>query len=102
MLIEKSKIREVKGISQSEKQRIMDYLQGAVYCWCKNHQKEWFSARDFLSAQNYNWQGTPMQVLYQKHIEKGKDSDDSVKGAGKDAGWILKKVIDQDKRSFET
>jgi|SRR5574344_124706 hypothetical protein len=102
MLINKSEVREVKGISERDKQRIMDFLQGAVYSWCKNQKREWFSARDFLGGDNYYWQGTPLLVLYEKHIQKGKSWEDSVKDAGKDAGWILKKVIDLDKRSFET
>jgi hypothetical protein len=41
-------------------------------------------------------------VLYWKHIAKGKDDESAVKGAGIDSGWLLKKVIDKDKRTFET
>ena len=102
MLINKSEIREVKGISKEAKTRIIDFLQGAIYCWCAKKNSEWFSARDFLGGDNYFWQGTPMMVLYQKHRDRGKTHEASVKEAGKDAGWILKKVIDIDKRKFET
>ncbi|MDD4848407.1 MAG: hypothetical protein PHR53_06575 [Bacteroidales bacterium] len=94
MLIENSKIRDVHGITDEHKQKILDFLQGAVYCWCKNKKDEWFAARDLLGGDNYDWEGTPMFFLY----EKSKD----VEQAGKDAGWLLKQVIDNDKRNFET
>ena len=101
-LIPKSEIRQVKGISTVEFQRIYDYLQGAVYCWCKNKSREWFSAREFLGGENFDWNGTPMIVLYEKHIRKGKTDEQAISDAGKDAGWILKKVIHDDQRNFET
>jgi len=94
MLIEKSEIREVHGISEEQKQRIRDFLQGAVYCWCKNRKDVWFAAKDLLGGDNFFWQDTPMYALY----EKSNDVDQ----AGKDAGWILKQVVEIDKRSFET
>ena len=102
MLTEQSEVREVKGITENEKQRIIDFLHGAVYSWCNNKKRDWFSARDFLGGDNYFWQGTPLLVIYEKHEKMGKDWENCVKDAGKDAGWILKKVINSDKRKFET
>ena len=69
MLIEKTEIREVNGISKEQKKRILDFLQGTVYCWCKNRKDEWFTARDLLGGENYFWQGTPLFVLYEKTME---------------------------------
>lgn len=94
MLVDKSEVREVYGISGKQKQRILDFLQGAVYCWCKNRKNEWFAARDLLGGDNYYWEGTPMIALYEK--------SEDVEQAGKDAGWLLKQVINNDKRNFET
>jgi hypothetical protein len=93
MLIPKSEIREVHGITDEQRQRIMDFLQGAVYSWCKNRKDEWFAARDLLGGDNFYWEYTPMYALYEKSGD--------VEQAGKDAGWLLKKVLDIDKRSFE-
>lgn len=101
-LTNKSELRDVKGIGQDQKQRIVDFLQGAVYCWCKNRKNEWFSMRDLMGGDNYYWQGTPLLPLYEKHENKGKDWESSVKDAGKDSGWLLKSVISADKRTFET
>lgn len=95
-------LRDVTGISHPEKQRIIDFLQGAIYCWCKNRKDEWFSMRDLMGGDNYYWEGTPLLPLYEKHENKGKDWESAVKDAGKDSGWLLKKVIAGDKRTFET
>lgn len=97
-----TELRDVFGLSQQEKQRIEDFLQGGVYCWCKNRKHEWFSMRELMGGDNYHWQGTPLLALYEKHISKGKDWELAVKDAGKDSGWLLKKVISEDKRLFET
>jgi hypothetical protein len=99
MLREFSEIRDVGGITPEQEQRICDFLQGAVYCWCKNRKDEWFSMRDLMGGDNYFWEGTPLIELYRKHEET---SDDPVKEAGKDSGWLLKKVIHQDKREFDS
>ncbi len=58
-------IREVKEITTDDKKSIMNFLQGAVYCWCKNRKDEWFSLRDLMGGDNYDWQGTPLIVLYE-------------------------------------
>ena len=96
-----SELRNVRGISNDKKQRITDFLQGSVYCWCKNKKGEWFSLRDLMGGDNYYWQGTPMFALYSKH-KSNKENLYPVKSAGKDAGWLLKYVIINDKRLFET
>lgn len=97
-LIEKSVVRNVTGLD-NKKPRIMDFLQGAVYCWCKNRKDEWFSLRDLMGGDNYYWEATPLIFLYNKYKTK---ASDPVKEAAKDAGWLLKEVIDNDKRQFET
>jgi len=101
-LIPKSEIRNVTDLTPVETQRIYDYLQGAVYCWCKNKMGKWFSARDLFGGENFDWKGTPIIKLYEKHESKGKTYDEAVKGAGIDVGWILKRVINDDLRKFET
>jgi hypothetical protein len=43
-----------------------------------------------------------LDAIDQKHKSKGKTDDKAISDAGKDAGWILKRVIDNDSRDFET
>ena len=96
-----SKIRDVRETSEADKQRIKDFLQGAVYCWCKNRPDEWFSIRELMGGENYYWQGTPLIVLYEKHSNKDKSYDEAVKGAAIDSGWLLKRVLSDDRREFK-
>ena len=98
-LTDNPQLRPVDGITKNEYQRITDFLQGAVYCWCKNQKDEWFSLKDLMGGDNYFWQNTPLLPLFIKH--EGVE-DDPVLEAGKDAGWILKSVVFEDKRRFET
>ncbi|PAW76979.1 MAG: hypothetical protein B9S32_12810 [Verrucomicrobia bacterium Tous-C9LFEB] len=100
-LLPPSECREVSGITDDEKALIEAFLQGAVYCWVKNRHKEQFAARDLVGAENFDWQGTPLYVLYKKHCALGKANDDAIEAAGKDVGWLLKSVLAKDKRHFE-
>lgn len=92
--------RPVEGISRGDAEKIHVFLQGAVYCWCKNRKDEWFSLRDLMGGDNYYWEGTPLIALYNKHVSL--NSADSVKAAGMDCGALLKSVICMDSRRFET
>ena len=100
-IINPSKMRQSFGISNEELDRIKCFLQGSVYCWIKNRKDEVFAARDLVGGENYDWNGTPLIPLYQKHIGSGKSHDEAVSEAGKDLGWILKTVLHEDKREFE-
>jgi hypothetical protein len=99
MLTPPSQVRNV-SLPQSDIDAICRFLQGAVYCWCKNRPEEWFSMRDLMGGENYYWQGTPLIALYDKQLSIA--SADPVKEAGKESGWLLKKVISDDARTFET
>lgn len=102
-LIEKSEIRNVTGIDSTQLKAIYHFLQGAVYCWCKNRPSEWFALRDLMGGDNYYWDSTPLMSLYEKHKDNiGKVWEDAVSGAAKDSGWILKRVLEDDKRRFDT
>lgn len=93
-------LRNVSGISPEKEQRIIDFLRGAVYCWCKNRKNEWFSLRDLMGGDNFYWEETPLMPLFEKHQNTG--ATNPVEAAGKDCGWLLKKVISKDPRNFET
>lgn len=82
-LIPESEIREVQGITEEEEKLIRAFLQGAVYSWVKNRPGEWFAARDLVGGENFEWWGTPLYRLYQKHIDSGKGNDEQSKQRGK-------------------
>ena len=65
----------------------------------QNFNDKEFALRDLMGGENFEWTGTPLYSLWEKH--KKLRADNPVKSAGIDAGWILKKVILNDKRKFE-
>lgn len=100
-LTEISELRDVHGIDPSQKAAIKAFIQGTVYCWCKNRKGEQFAARDLMGGENFEWSGTPLIALYEKHVSQGKDVNASIDAAGRDLGWLLKTVLAEDKRTFE-
>ena len=93
----------VNGFSDTEINEMCVFLQGAVYCWCKNRKDEWFAARDLVGGENYYWEGTPLYRLFTYYLGGDNNNHDyAVEEAGKAAGRLLKKVLVEDKRVFET
>jgi len=100
-LIPDSELRETHGISDEQKALINSFMQGAVYCWNKNRSGEPFAVRDLMGGENFDWNGTPLQALYEKHISAGKEHEEAIGAAAKDLGWLVKSVLARDKRTFE-
>ena len=96
-----SELRDVYGIDDFQKQQILAFMQGAVYCWVKNHKDEPFVVRDLMGGENFDWDGTPLYALYQKHIDAGKDNNSAIESAAKDLGWLVKTMLSDDKRTYE-
>lgn len=80
-------------ISECEYQRILDYLQGAVYCWCVARLDEEFAARNLVGGKNKDWQNTPLQRIYDAY----QDTEVSKRALG----HILKLCLMIDNRNFE-
>lgn len=97
---EQSELREVHGISDTEKSLIKTFMQGAIYCWVKNRTGEPFAVRDLMGGKNTDWAGTPLQALYDKHSDAGKDDESASEDAAKDLGWLVKRALADDKRTF--
>ncbi len=92
--------QKTNGLSDRETTLIKAFLQGAVYVWCQTKGTDQFAANDLVGGCNRNWEGTPLQPLYDKHRKAGKDEGDAYDQAGKDLGWILLEVLHEDKRTF--
>jgi hypothetical protein len=101
MLTPPSDIREVSGLSDDQRNAIRHFMQGAVYCWVKNRKSERFAVRDLMGGQNTRWHGTPLMVLYENHKARGKDDAAAIEAAGQDLGWLVKRFLSEDKRTFE-
>lgn len=95
--------RSVHGIRPDRLHEMRVFLQGSVYCWCKNRKDEPFAARDLLGGDNYYWHDTPMEDLYLYYRNDDEDNHEyAVEEAGKAAGRLLYQLLYDDKREFET
>lgn len=86
-------------ITDQEKERIMIFIQGAIYCFCKNCPGQYFSASELFGGVNFNWDNTPLGVLYDWHERN--NSSNPIDMAAKDIGWLLLDVVINDSRTFE-
>jgi hypothetical protein len=95
-----STLRNVSGITEHEKELIKAFMQGAIYSWIRDRQGEVFAVHDLAGGKNWQWQGTPLLALYEKHIQAGKDVEAAYNQAAIDLGWLVKSVLAEDKRVF--
>lgn len=97
---DKNQLRGVSGITDAQHQRMCDFLQGAVYCWCKNRPNEWFALRDLLP---FYWNDSPLIDLFNKYYDSDEHLDYAIHQAAVDAGWLLKEVLaNEPRRVFES
>lgn len=95
----------VNGFDECQLRLMRVYLQGAVYCWCKNCKDQWFAAHDLIGGDNYYWQGTPLMALFEYYRDGREDAESiqyAIEEAGKAAGRLLKEILIKDKRTFDT
>ena len=74
------------------------YLRNKVDTWCENHViGNGFAARDLIGGKYKDWNGTPLQVLYNHYLQRRHgDVLYAYREAAKAAGRILKGVLKRD------
>ena len=75
------------------------YIKGAVHSHCNTNPDEPLSVRILFGGDNRNWADTPLQIIYDYH--KSMQAKNPVKQAAKDVGWLFKKVLKDDRRTFQ-
>ena len=78
---------------------IQNYLLGAINCFIRRNNDTWFKAKDIILS---DWIGTPLQIIYDFFETNGLSEEEARKQAGMCLGKILKKIISDDSRIFET
>jgi len=96
-----SELREPSGVEETDRELIRAFMQGAVYSWVKNFPGKPFAVRDLVGGLNNDWNRTSLQVLYDRHVEAGKNAEEAFEAAAKDLGWIVKTLLSDDRRIFE-
>ncbi len=102
MVIGYTTAKGVNGVPEQQLNLMKAFLQGSVYCWCKNCKGQWFAARDLVGGDNYFWQNTPLMPLFEHFYQENADSDYAITEAGKAVGRLLLGVLIDDRRTFET
>lgn len=96
-----SELREPSNLNANDRELIRAFMQGAIYCWVKNQPNVPFAVRDLVGGLNTNWNQTPLQILYDRHIEAGRTDEEAFDLAAKDIGWIVKTLLAEDRRTFQ-
>ena len=93
----------VHGIPTQVRNMACASLQGEVYSWCANHDRNgWFAARNFAGGINREWEGTTLYPLFEFYENKQRGRIYAKRQAGIALGHLLKYVLSEDKRTFET
>ena len=94
------KVRQISAkLSDEEFVLAKAYIQGAVHSFCKNNPDQDFSGRILFGGANRDWRQTPLQKLYDYHLNE--NHSDPASQAAKDMGLLLKVVLAEDERFFE-
>ncbi len=104
-------VKRIRVISVTTQKRILDFLQGAVYCWCGCQKDKLFHFRDLMALCEGDWNGTVLQDLYDANLEKiandkNKPKEDKAvwkpawEQSRHDVGCLLKLMLFNDKKDF--
>lgn len=96
------RIIHVHGFTVRQLDRMRAYLQGHVYDWCLQNHGEPFMAMNMIGNINRDWNGTPLQDLYDFYLRRGRGHDYAHAQAARAAGWLLWQVLVEDNRNFRT
>ena len=105
MLIRYNRIINVKIVNNTDKQAIILYLDQIITNWINQRNDEWFCINDLFDfgiGQHKDWNGTPLQVLYDNYINSGKTEEQAHTQAGIDAGKLLKETVHLRIDQFDT
>jgi len=86
-----------RGLTDRQVSKILEYLRDEVYYWCRRHPGDAFSVHQLFGGEKGDWNGTPLQDCYYHREET---SSDPVKAAGVDCGFLLRRMLQDDKRTY--
>lgn len=81
-------------LSLNEINEIKLYIKGAVDGFCNINNGETFSVRRLFGGDNGNWNGTPLQAIYNYYVSVG--ADNAKEKSAIDVGVLLKQVLSDD------
>ena len=81
-------------LSLNEINEIKLYIKGAVDGFSNINNGETFSVRRLFGGDNGNWNGTPLQAIYNYYVSVGEDN--AKEKSAIDVGVLLKQVLSDD------
>lgn len=87
-------------VSKNDLKLMEFYILGAVHGFTAAAGSKSFKVRDLFGYDNRDWNGTPIQEIYEFYL-KSFPHEDAADKAGKDVGKLLRKVLAEDKYEYE-
>ena len=76
------------------------YIKDVVDDFCNKYPQEKFSVRILFGGVNKDWNGTPLQKIYDYYILNGYSNKKAFKKSAIDVGRLLKTVLVEDKQKY--
>lgn len=92
-MISVNDVSDLKWLSQTQLTGIEIYINQCIDNWCTNNSNQTFSVSDIFGNKNWNWNSTPLQVLYDYELNLSNDSQKAFDKAGYFIGILLNKVV---------
>ncbi len=102
-MIINSKKRIVKisaKVSKNDLELMEIYILGAVHGFTAAAGSKNFKVRDLFGYDNRDWNGTPIQEIYEFYL-KSLPYEEAAEKAAQDVGKLLRKVLTDDKYEYE-
>ena len=86
-------------VSEKDVQLMEAYILGAVHGYTAAAGRSNFTVRDLFGKENRDWNGTPIQEVYEFYI-KAMPHKEAAEKAAQDVGKLLRKVLTEDKYEY--
>lgn len=102
MIINSTKrtVKITAKVSENDLKLMESYILGAVHGFTAAADSKSFKVRDLFGFDNRDWNGTPIQKIYEFYL-KSLPHEDAADKAGKDVGKLLRKVLAKDKYEYK-
>lgn len=87
-------------VSEKDLKLMENYILGAVHGFTAAADSKSFKVRDLFGFDNRDWNGTPIQKIYEFYL-KSESHKDAAEKAAQDVGKLLRKILTEDKYEYE-
>ncbi len=86
-------------VSENDLELMKMYILGAVHGFTVVAEQKSFKVRDLFGYDNRDWNGTPIQEIYEFYL-KSLPHKEAAEKAAQDVGKLLRKVLTDDKYEY--